>query len=101
MSSLACVDVCETAAQGRRQSQGPPTYQSVHLIPLGGSSVVRRITQSTTRLKRTADMTSLTYAGLNLEVQAAASHAAGEIVVEALDDLDNAQRNPIGSQNAP
>ena len=41
------------------------------------------------------------YAGLDLEVQAAASHAAGEIVVEALDDLDNAQRNPIGSQNVP
>ena len=32
--------------------------------------------------------TSLTYACLDLEVQAAASHAAGEIVVEALDDLD-------------
>ena len=44
---------------------------------------------------------SLTYTCLDLEVQAAASHAAGEIVVEALDDLDNAQRNPIGSQNAP
>ena len=46
-------------------------------------------------------MTSLTYACLNLEVQAAASHAAGEVVVEALDDLDDTQGNPIGSQNAP
>ena len=41
------------------------------------------------------------YAGLNLEVQAAASHAAGEVVVKALDDLDGVQGNPIGSKNAP
>ena len=46
-------------------------------------------------------MTSLTYAGLNLEVQAAASHAAGEVVVEALGDMGVAQGNPIGSKNAP
>ena len=38
---------------------------------------------------------------LDLEVLAAASHAAGEVVVEALDDLDNVQGNPICSQNAP
>ena len=44
--------------------------------------------------------TSLTNAGLDLKIQAAASHAAGEVVVEALDDLDNAQGNLIGSQNA-
>ena len=41
---------------------------------------------------------SLTYARLDLGVQATASHAAGEVVVEALDDLDDAQGNPIGSQ---
>ena len=45
--------------------------------------------------------TSLTYTGLDLDVQAAASHTAGEVVVEAVDDLEEAQRNPIGSQNAP
>ena len=44
---------------------------------------------------------SLTYARLDLEVQAAASHAAGEVVVEALDDLDDAQGDPTGSQNVP
>ena len=33
--------------------------KSVHLMPLGCSSVVRRITQSSTGLKRTADMTYL------------------------------------------
>ena len=41
------------------------------------------------------------HAGLDLEVRAAASHAAGEVVVEALDDLDDAQGNPVGSQNVP
>ena len=46
-------------------------------------------------------MTSLTYDCLDLEVQAAASHATGEVVVEALDDLDDAKGTPIGSQNAP
>ena len=45
--------------------------------------------------------TALTYAFLDLEVQAAASHAAGEVEVAALDDLDNAQGNPVGSQNVP
>ena len=43
--------------------------------------------------------TPLTYACLDSEVQAAASHAAGVVVVEALDDLDDVQRNPIGFQN--
>ena len=38
---------------------------------------------------------------LDLKVQVAASHAAGEVVVEALDDLDDAQGNPVGSQNVP
>ena len=37
---------------------------------------------------------------LDLEVQAAASNAADEAVVEALDDLDKVQGNPTGSQNA-
>ena len=41
------------------------------------------------------------HASLDLEVQAAASHAAGEVVAEALDDLDNVQGDPIGSQDAP
>ena len=45
--------------------------------------------------------TSLMHASLDLEVQAAASHAAGEVVAEALDDLDDAKGTPIGSQNAP
>ena len=36
-----------------------------------------------------------------MEVQLAASRAAGEVVVEILDDLDDAQGNPIGSQNTP
>ena len=45
--------------------------------------------------------TSLTYACLDLEVQAAASYAADEVVVEALNDLDDSQGNPIGCQNAP
>ena len=44
-------------------------------------------------------MTSVTYAGLDLEVQGAASQAAGEVVVEAVDDLDDAQGNPISSQH--
>ena len=43
----------------------------------------------------------MTYACLDLEVQTAASHAADEIVLEAVDDLDDVQGNPIGSQNAP
>ena len=45
--------------------------------------------------------TSLTYTCLDFEVQAAASHTTNEVVVEALDDLDDAQVNTIGSQNAP
>ena len=45
--------------------------------------------------------TALTYACLDMEVQAAASHAAGEVVVEVLDDLDDVQGNPIDSQNVP
>ena len=44
--------------------------------------------------------TSLTSASLDLEVQASASHAADEVVIEALDDLDKTQGNPTGSQNA-
>ena len=35
--------------------------------------------------------TSLMYTSLDLEVQTVASHAAVEVVVEALDGLDNAQ----------
>ena len=57
VSSLACVYVCETAAQGPWRSHGPPKYQSVRQIPLCWSSVVHRITQCTTRLKTSADMT--------------------------------------------
>ena len=45
--------------------------------------------------------TFLKYAGLDLKVQAAASSAAVEVVVEAVDDLDDVQGNPIGSQDAP
>ena len=56
MSSRACVDVCETAVQGRRRSQGPQAYQRVSIWSLL-AHVVRNITQSITRLKRTADMT--------------------------------------------
>ena len=37
------------------------------------------------------------YACLDLEVQAAASDTEGEVVVKALDDLDDEQGNPIGS----
>ena len=37
--------------------------------------------------------TSLMYASLDLEVQAAVSHVAAEVVVQALDDLDDAQGN--------
>ena len=33
------------------------------------------------------------YASLDLEVQAAVSHVAAEVVVQALDDLDDAQGN--------
>ena len=44
---------------------------------------------------------SLTYACLDLEVRTAAFHVAGEVVVEALDGKDDAQGNPIISQNAP
>ena len=43
--------------------------------------------------------TSLTHACLDLEVQTAAFHAAGEVVVEPLEDLDDTQENPIGFQN--
>ena len=42
--------------------------------------------------------TSLTYACLDLQVQPAASHAAGDVVAETLNDLDDAQGNPAGSQ---
>ena len=45
--------------------------------------------------------TSLMCTSFDLEVLAAASYAADEVVVEALDDLDTAQGNPMGSQNVP
>ena len=96
MSSLACVDACETAVQGRWQSQDPPVYQRVSIRSLLAVFCCALHHQVK---KDCRHDTFLTYACLDLEVQAAASHTTGEVVVEGLDDLDNAWRNPIGSQN--
>ena len=43
------------------------------------------------------DTPPLRYDCLDLEVQAATSHAAGEVVLEASDDLNDALGNPISS----
>ena len=98
MSSLACVDACETAVQGRWQSQDPPVYQRVSIRSLLAVFCCALHHQVK---KDCRHDTSLAYACLYLEVQASASHAAGELVVEVLDDLDEAQGNPIGSQKVP
>ena len=44
---------------------------------------------------------SMTYACVEVKVLATAPHTASEVVVEAVDDLDDAQGNPIGSQKEP
>ena len=86
----------DSSARSSAKSKSSIVSKSVHLIPLGWSFVVRRITRVE---KYCRHDTSLTY--VCLEVQAAAPHAAGEVVVDALNDLDDGQGNPIGSQNAP
>ena len=98
MSSLACVDACETAVQGRWQSQDPPVYQRVSIRSLLAVFCCALHHQVK---KDCRHDTFLKYAGLDLKVQAAASSAAVEVVVEAVDDLDDVQGTPIGSQDAP
>ena len=43
----------------------------------------------------------MTYACVEVKVLATAPNTASEVVVEAVDDLDDAQANPIGSQKEP
>ena len=100
MSSLTCVDACEIAAQCcwqvlQRIKECPSDPSWLVFCSASHHPVYYQVK------KDCKHDTSLTYACLDLEVQAAASHTAGEVVVETLDDLDNAQGNPIGSQNAP
>ena len=96
MSTLACFDVCETAVQGRWQSPAPP-YDPSWLV---FCCLSHRLVYYQVKKDCRHD-TFLKYAGLDLKVQAAASSAAVEVVVEAVDDLDDVQGNPIGSQDAP
>ena len=74
------------------ESRSSSISKSIHLIPLSWSPVVRCITQSITRLKglQTWHIPDVCLSWLWLEVQTAASHAAGEVVVEAVYDLDDA-----------
>ena len=55
--SRVCWCVWDSSARSSAKSRSSSVSNSVHLIPLRWSSVVCRITQSITKLKRTADMT--------------------------------------------
>ena len=98
MSSLAstsCVDVCETK---RNVISKVKVLKHIKECPSDPSWLVSRCTSHHPvcyQVKKDCKHdTSLTYACLDLEVQAAASHTAGEVVVEDLGDLDDAQGNP-------
>ena len=54
--SCMCWWVCETSARSSAKSRSSSVDRRVHLMPRGWFSVVRRITQSITMLKNSADI---------------------------------------------
>ena len=93
--------VLETRARSSAKSRSSKVEKGVDLMPLGCSSVVRRITQSIAVQKHCRHHATLSDIRLDLKTNTTVLYATTEGFIEALYNLDNPLGNSIGSKYVP
>ena len=93
--------VLESRARSSAKSRSSKVEKGVHLMPLGWSSVVRRITQSMAVQKQCRHHAALSDTRLDLKTNTTVLYPTTEGFIEALYNLENPLGNTIGSKYVP